>query len=42
MSEKIAWVMTHCSNMNHGGCGILVGIWNPDTESNSVPAGSVI
>lgn len=25
MSEKIRWVSTHCSRMDHGGCTLLVG-----------------
>ncbi len=26
MSEDIRWVKTHCARMDHGGCGLLVGI----------------
>ena len=26
MSDKIKWVKTHCSRMDHGGCGLIVGI----------------
>ena len=26
MVEKIHWVKTHCARMDHGGCGLLVGI----------------
>ena len=28
MTEKIEWIKTHCSRMDHGGCGILVGVRN--------------
>lgn len=28
MTEKIEWIKTHCSRMDHGGCGILVGVCN--------------
>jgi anaerobic selenocysteine-containing dehydrogenase len=28
MAEKIEWIKTHCSRMDHGGCGILVGVRN--------------
>lgn len=26
MSEEIRWVKTHCARMDHGGCGLLVGV----------------
>ena len=26
MSEKMRWVKTHCARMDHGGCGLLVGV----------------
>ena len=26
MAEAIRWVKTHCARMDHGGCGLLVGI----------------
>jgi anaerobic selenocysteine-containing dehydrogenase len=26
MAEDIRWVKTHCSRMDHGGCGLIVGI----------------
>lgn len=26
MSEDIRWVKTHCARMDHGGCGLLVGV----------------
>lgn len=26
MAEDIRWVKTHCSRMDHGGCGIIVGV----------------
>ncbi len=26
MSETIRWVKTHCARMDHGGCGLLVGV----------------
>jgi anaerobic selenocysteine-containing dehydrogenase len=26
MSERIKWVKTHCSRMDHGGCGLIVGV----------------
>ncbi len=28
MTEKIEWIKTHCSRMDHGGCSILVGVCN--------------
>jgi len=26
MTEEIRWVKTHCARMDHGGCGLLVGV----------------
>ena len=26
MSDRIKWVKTHCSRMDHGGCGLIVGV----------------
>lgn len=26
MTEKLRWVKTHCARMDHGGCGLLVGV----------------
>jgi len=26
MEEEIRWVKTHCARMDHGGCGLLVGV----------------
>jgi anaerobic selenocysteine-containing dehydrogenase len=26
MSDRIKWVKTHCSRMDHGGCGLVVGV----------------
>jgi anaerobic selenocysteine-containing dehydrogenase len=26
MSEEIKWVKTHCARMDHGGCGLMVGV----------------
>ncbi|UCH06575.1 MAG: molybdopterin-dependent oxidoreductase [Deltaproteobacteria bacterium] len=26
MSEGIRWIKTHCARMDHGGCGLLVGV----------------
>jgi len=26
MAEEIRWVKTHCARMDHGGCGLLVGV----------------
>jgi len=26
MTEDIRWVRTHCARMDHGGCGIVVGV----------------
>jgi len=26
MTEEIRWVKTHCGRMDHGGCGLLVGV----------------
>jgi len=26
MPEEIRWVKTHCARMDHGGCGLLVGV----------------
>jgi anaerobic selenocysteine-containing dehydrogenase len=26
MAEEIRWVTTHCARMDHGGCGLLVGV----------------
>jgi hypothetical protein len=26
MDEDIRWVKTHCARMDHGGCGLLVGV----------------
>jgi len=26
MRDRIKWVKTHCSRMDHGGCGLIVGI----------------
>jgi len=26
MKEEIRWVKTHCARMDHGGCGLLVGV----------------
>jgi len=26
MTEEIRWIKTHCSRMDHGGCGLIVGI----------------
>jgi anaerobic selenocysteine-containing dehydrogenase len=26
MTEKIRWAKTHCARMDHGGCGLLVGV----------------
>lgn len=28
MEEGIRWVKTHCARMDHGGCGLLVGVRN--------------
>jgi anaerobic selenocysteine-containing dehydrogenase len=28
MDEEIRWVKTHCARMDHGGCGLLVGVRN--------------
>lgn len=28
MSEEIVWKKTHCARMDHGGCGLLVGVRN--------------
>ncbi|NPV89511.1 MAG: molybdopterin-dependent oxidoreductase [Firmicutes bacterium] len=28
MGEEIRWVKTHCARMDHGGCGLLVGVEN--------------
>nr|MCU0558411.1 hypothetical protein [Desulfobacterales bacterium] len=26
MTDDIRWVKTHCARMDHGGCGLLVGV----------------
>ena len=26
MTDRIKWIKTHCSRMDHGGCGLIVGI----------------
>jgi hypothetical protein len=26
MMEDIRWAKTHCARMDHGGCGLLVGV----------------
>jgi len=26
MTEEIKWIKTHCARMDHGGCGLLVGV----------------
>jgi anaerobic selenocysteine-containing dehydrogenase len=26
MAEKIRWIKTHCARLDHGGCGLLVGV----------------
>lgn len=40
MSENVRWVKTHCARMDHGGCGLLVGVkGNEITEVKGDPDG---
>ncbi|NNK86602.1 MAG: molybdopterin-dependent oxidoreductase, partial [Desulfobacterales bacterium] len=26
MTDNLRWIKTHCARMDHGGCGLLVGV----------------
>ena len=32
MTDKISWIKTHCARMDHGGCGLIVGVKDHSIE----------